>query len=91
MSMLIPDAAHDDLHLGERPLIVCDIDEVVLEFVSPFMAYLDHNGHELRATSFPLARKCLQPNRRQRDTGRDGERDAGGFLRSPGQLANAGQ
>jgi hypothetical protein len=38
------------LHLGERPLIVCDIDEVVLEFVSVLsMAYLDHNGHELRA------------------------------------------
>ncbi|MCO6410159.1 MULTISPECIES: hypothetical protein [Hoeflea] len=54
MTMLIPDAEHDDLHLGERPLIVCDIDEVVLEFVSPFMAYLDHNGHELRATSFRL-------------------------------------
>jgi predicted secreted acid phosphatase len=30
-------------------LIVCDIDEVVLEFISPFQAYLIHNGHELRA------------------------------------------
>lgn len=52
--MLIPDAEHDDLHLGERPLIVCDIDEVVLEFVTPFEAFLTHNGHELRATSFRL-------------------------------------
>ncbi|WP_417417598.1 hypothetical protein [Hoeflea sp.] len=54
MTMLIPDAEHDDLDLGERPLIVCDIDEVVLEFVTPFEAYLDHNGHELRPTSFRL-------------------------------------
>jgi len=52
--MRIPDAEHDDLHLGERPLIVCDIDEVVLEFVTPFEAFLTHNGHELRATSFRL-------------------------------------
>lgn len=52
--MRIPDAEHDDLHLGERPLIVCDIDEVVLEFVTPFETFLTHNGHELRATSFRL-------------------------------------
>ena len=52
--MQIPDAEHDDLHLGKRPLIVCDIDEVVLEFVTPFEAFLTHNGHELRATSFRL-------------------------------------
>jgi len=52
--MRIPDAEHDDLHLGERPLIVCDIDEVVLEFVTPFEAFLTYNGHELRATSFRL-------------------------------------
>lgn len=52
--MQIPDAEHDDLHLSERPLIVCDIDEVVLEFVTPFEAFLTHKGHELRATSFRL-------------------------------------
>ena len=52
--MRIPDAEHDDLDLRERPLIVCDIDEVVLEFVTPFEAFLTHNGHELRATSFRL-------------------------------------
>jgi len=52
--MRIPDAEHDDLHLSERPLIVCDIDEVVLEFVTPFEAFLIDNGHELRATSFRL-------------------------------------
>lgn len=52
--MLIPDAEHDELRLSERPLIVCDIDEVVLEFITPFQTYLIHNGHELRATSFRL-------------------------------------
>ncbi|MCI5075810.1 hypothetical protein [Oricola sp.] len=43
------------LTASDRPLIVCDIDEVVLEFVAPFMAYLDSQGHELRTTSFRLA------------------------------------
>ena len=52
--MQIPDAEHDDLRLSDRPLIVCDIDEVILEFVTPFEAFLTHNGHELRATSFRL-------------------------------------
>ncbi|MDP3523332.1 MAG: hypothetical protein Q8S27_02045 [Hoeflea sp.] len=52
--MLIPDAEHDELVLGERPLIVCDIDEVVLEFVTPFQAFLMDQGHELRPTSFRL-------------------------------------
>jgi len=40
---------------SDRPLVVCDIDEVVLEFVSPFMAFLDSHGHELRADSFRLS------------------------------------
>lgn len=51
---LIPDAEHDDLVLSDRPLIVCDIDEVVLEFISPFQAFLVDNGHELRPISFRL-------------------------------------
>ncbi|WP_417424065.1 hypothetical protein [Hoeflea sp.] len=50
----IPDAEHDDLNLGERALIVCDIDEVVLEFITPFQAFLIDNGHELRPRSFRL-------------------------------------
>jgi hypothetical protein len=52
--MLIPDAEHDELRLSERPLIVCDIDEVVLEFITPFEAFLTDRGYELRATSFRL-------------------------------------
>ncbi|WP_420409070.1 hypothetical protein [Hoeflea sp.] len=50
----IPDAEHDTLQLGERPLVVCDIDEVVLEFVAPFQEFLKANGHELRPRSFRL-------------------------------------
>jgi hypothetical protein len=42
------------LSRSERPLVVCDIDEVVLEFVSPFMEFLDSHGHELRTDSFRL-------------------------------------
>lgn len=52
--MRIPDAEHDELTLTNRPLVVCDIDEVVFEFVTPFEAFLTDNGHELRATSFRL-------------------------------------
>jgi hypothetical protein len=39
---------------SSRPLVICDIDEVVLEFISPFMDFLDSHGHELRADSFRL-------------------------------------
>jgi hypothetical protein len=52
--MLIPHAEHDDLILNDRPLVVCDIDEVVLEFLTPFQAFLVDNGFELRPTSFRL-------------------------------------
>jgi len=44
----------DALARSERPLIVADIDEVVLEFVAPFMAFLESHGHEYRPTSFRL-------------------------------------
>lgn len=39
---------------SDKPLVVCDIDEVVLEFVAPFMAFLESHGHELRTDSFRL-------------------------------------
>lgn len=42
------------LSASDRPLVVVDIDEVVLEFVAPFMAWLEANGHELRPQSFRL-------------------------------------
>lgn len=42
------------ISLGDRPLIVCDVDEVVLEFLNPFAAYLGSRGHELIPRSFRL-------------------------------------
>ena len=47
------------LHAGgfgreRRPLLVCDVDEVVLHLVSPFEAVLDERGYELRSRSFKL-------------------------------------
>ena len=43
----IAELAHD-----ERPLLVLDVDEVVLEFISPFVAFIGTLGLELRADSF---------------------------------------
>ncbi len=43
-----------DVRLTDRPLIVCDVDEVVLEFVDPLNAFLGANGHELLPRSFRL-------------------------------------
>ncbi|HEV7252648.1 MAG TPA: hypothetical protein VGN97_06070 [Mesorhizobium sp.] len=37
-----------------RPLLVVDVDEVVLEFVNPFNAFLNGRGLELGQTSFRL-------------------------------------
>lgn len=40
--------------LKNRPLFVCDIDEVVLEFLTPFQNFLKSQGYELRADKFAL-------------------------------------
>ena len=37
-----------------RPLLVLDVDEVVLEFLSPFVRYLDHRGYTFQSESFRL-------------------------------------
>jgi hypothetical protein len=42
------------LRLRDRPLIVCDIDEVVLEFISPFTAFLRTHNYDLLPRSFRL-------------------------------------
>ncbi|KQV82749.1 hypothetical protein [Rhizobium sp. Root1220] len=42
------------VRLGDRPLIVCDIDEVVLEFISPFTAFLRSHSYDLLPRSFRL-------------------------------------
>ena len=39
---------------GTRPLIVSDIDEVILNFVQPFKDYLDHCGFVLRTETYQL-------------------------------------
>lgn len=44
----------DHVPLRDRPLVVCDIDEVVLEFISPFTQFLRANGHDLLPRSFRL-------------------------------------
>lgn len=45
----IAELAHDT-----RPLLVLDVDEVLLEFVDPFSRFLKARGHELRTDSFRL-------------------------------------
>ncbi len=42
------------IHLADRPLIVCDIDEVVLEFLTPFRNFLLSSGRDLLPRSFRL-------------------------------------
>ena len=39
---------------GERPLLVCDVDEVVLHLVDPFVQVLDERGFYLKSHSFRL-------------------------------------
>lgn len=44
----------DHIRLTDRPLIVCDIDEVVLEFLTPFRNFLRSSGRDLLPRSFRL-------------------------------------
>ncbi|MBB3425483.1 hypothetical protein FHT85_002457 [Rhizobium sp. BK312] len=46
------DVSH--IQLQERPLIVCDVDDVVLHFFAPFLAFIDAEGHEFLPRSFRL-------------------------------------
>ncbi|MBB4570546.1 hypothetical protein [Rhizobium leucaenae] len=46
------DTSH--VRLGDRPLIVCDVDDVVLHFFAPFLIFLDGEGHEFLPRSFRL-------------------------------------
>ncbi len=48
----ILDISH--IRLGDRPLIVCDVDDVVLNFAAPFADYLKAGGHEFLPRSFRL-------------------------------------
>lgn len=40
--------------LGRRALVVCDVDDVVLQFIGPFEAFLESRGHRLLPRSFRL-------------------------------------
>ena len=44
----------DELARDDRPLLVLDVDEVVLEFVTPFIAFLNAQGLHLKTDSFRL-------------------------------------
>lgn len=44
----------DHVRLTDRPLVVCDVDDVVLQFIVPFQSYLDSLGHRLVPRSFRL-------------------------------------
>jgi hypothetical protein len=43
-----------ELSLDSRPLLVLDVDEVLIEFVRPFVRFLDCRGVELRLETFRL-------------------------------------
>ncbi|HXV30396.1 MAG TPA: hypothetical protein VD840_08705 [Sinorhizobium sp.] len=62
--------------LGDRPLIVSDVDEVVLEFLTPFMAFLETRGHALIPRSFRLGGNIVD----QRDGKAVSEAEAGALL-----------
>lgn len=42
------------VRLGDRPLIVCDVDDVVLHFFAPFLSFIEAEGHEFLPRSFRL-------------------------------------
>lgn len=44
----------ESLSASKRPLVVCDVDEVVLEFLDPFDRFLNSIGHRLHPDSFRL-------------------------------------
>lgn len=40
--------------LSDRPTIICDVDEVVVEFLTPFRSFLNSQNLDLTSTSFAL-------------------------------------
>ena len=41
-------------HNHERPLLICDVDEVILHLVDPFVEVIQERGFELKSHSFKL-------------------------------------
>lgn len=54
MNGMEPATKSGDVTLENRALIVCDVDEVALEFINPFKGFLNSNGYELLPRSFRL-------------------------------------
>lgn len=52
--MLIDGLDTSHVCLGDRPLIVCDVDDVVLQFIVPFERFLVSEGYRLVPRSFKL-------------------------------------
>ncbi|MGV2098749.1 hypothetical protein [Rhizobium sp. 21-4511-3d] len=52
--MLIDGLDTSHVRLGDRPLIVCDVDDVVLQFIVPFERFLVSEGYRLVPRSFKL-------------------------------------
>ena len=77
-----------ELARDDRPLLVLDVDEVVLEFIRPFTGYLGTLGLELQPDSFRLHGNIVD----QRDAGGSAERTRlgtdRGLLPRPGRLAD---
>lgn len=48
----ILDLSH--VRVTDRPLVVCDVDDVVLHFAAPFQTFLRSQGHEFLPRSFRL-------------------------------------
>lgn len=44
----------DELDLANEPLVICDVDEVILHFIAPLEAYIARNGFELIEPQFKL-------------------------------------
>lgn len=53
---LDPETAHqiEELSHDHRPLLVLDVDDVLMEFIRPFPNYLKSKGYELRLETFRL-------------------------------------
>ncbi|KGD99551.1 hypothetical protein [Rhizobium sp. YS-1r] len=52
------------VRLRDRPLIVCDVDDVVLHFVAPFQDFLRGEGHQLLPRSFRLTGNIISTQTR---------------------------
>ncbi len=54
----------EELPIGGRPLVICDVDEVLLSFIAPLETHLDRLGYALSVRSYKLV-----GNITRRDTG----------------------